>query len=361
MSNNDGFPGKAKKKVSPGCRVLVLVAIAVLLAGCQRDVSGKYLAKYTDGLCWLQLVRTPDNHLTGQLETYQLQSDGKINHNVVPLTGAVNGDNMTLSATALGITYLSLAGAIEGGKLRLTGIQADPVILERADLPAYQRELAALNQQSEKTISARAAAAAQARAEQERADTERAAEVSREQTARSVENLVSEIDQIAAKVEQLNGEADVHLARFSSGENGFRAITARIGEYLDRERLLAGRANAGVARGQLVVAMNQALIGTEQLHNEAQTLQYSVQSAVQPVVVQIGNLTQACETGIPVNDVPQSIVDARASACERLRAVSGAFRQKFDTVARGLGHIEGVYGDEKQKQQRLIETAQRLQ
>jgi hypothetical protein len=32
-----------------------------LLAGCHRNISGSYLAKDPNTVCWLQLVRTPDN------------------------------------------------------------------------------------------------------------------------------------------------------------------------------------------------------------------------------------------------------------------------------------------------------------
>ncbi len=43
------------------------LAALILLSGCKKDVSGSYLANDKVAVCWLQLVRTPDNHLTGQM------------------------------------------------------------------------------------------------------------------------------------------------------------------------------------------------------------------------------------------------------------------------------------------------------
>jgi hypothetical protein len=46
---------------------LYILAAVVLLTACQRSISGTYLVSDQASVVWLELVRTPDNHLTGQL------------------------------------------------------------------------------------------------------------------------------------------------------------------------------------------------------------------------------------------------------------------------------------------------------
>jgi hypothetical protein len=77
--------------------LLPTIAGALAMSGCQREISGKYIAKFSNGVYWLQLVRTPDDHLTGQLETSSLGKDGKIERNSVSVAGAVNAGNVTIS------------------------------------------------------------------------------------------------------------------------------------------------------------------------------------------------------------------------------------------------------------------------
>src|SRR5580658_4882065 len=95
--------------VSPFLYCAIAVALAVL-SGCQREISGKYIAKFSNGVYWLQLVRTPDNHLTGQLESSILGKEGTIDRNSVPVTGAVNAGNVTISADLFGLPMVTLSG-----------------------------------------------------------------------------------------------------------------------------------------------------------------------------------------------------------------------------------------------------------
>lgn len=47
--------------------VMLACASLSMVTGCQRNISGSYLASDNSAVLWLQVVRTPDNHLTGQL------------------------------------------------------------------------------------------------------------------------------------------------------------------------------------------------------------------------------------------------------------------------------------------------------
>ena len=73
--------------VLPMCGALALV----LMVGCQRNISGSYLAGDKSAVVWLQVVRTPDNHLTGQMAANALKPDGTIDKIQRPSLGLLTG------------------------------------------------------------------------------------------------------------------------------------------------------------------------------------------------------------------------------------------------------------------------------
>jgi hypothetical protein len=54
-------------------------------------------------------------------------------------------------------------------------------------------------------------------------------------------------------------------------------------------------------------------------------------------------------------------VEAHQSACKRLLNAAPVFQQKYDSVAAGLNHLEVVYKHEKDAQERLLATAQKME
>ena len=47
-----------------------------LVTGCERNISGYYLESNNSAVRWLQVVRTSDNHLTGQLAARVVKPNG---------------------------------------------------------------------------------------------------------------------------------------------------------------------------------------------------------------------------------------------------------------------------------------------
>lgn len=156
----------------------------------------------------MQLVRTPDSHLTGQLETSILKPDGRIERESVSITGAVNGANVTISARQFGFDVLTLSGTLAGNKLTLIGGQPSPMVLSRSDLSDYQRQIDTVNTQAQHLLAAQQAAAA------------------RRKNERILNDFISMVDQLVNKMQNLASEADVHLGRFPEAEDRYRAITA---------------------------------------------------------------------------------------------------------------------------------------
>lgn len=327
--------------VLSACGVLAVI----LMAGCHSNISGAYLASDNSAVVWLQVVRTPDNHLTGQIASNVLKQDGTIEQDSVSITGAVDGENVTIQGSRFfGLESFVLSGTLSGNVLILTGAQSVPLTFTRSTPAEFQAKVAALNARAKSIIQAKAVAQAQQRTFQAQA------------------NFVSQVDQLIRRMARFDSQADVHLGRFPGAEKGYQGITARISAYVARERQLSGNSNAGVARGKLSVAANQASIQTEQMHNQGEALQSSLETDVKPMADESVTLEQQCSTVARSTGslTPQEIENVKA-ACSRLESAVGPFRQKFSAMSAGLAHFEQVYQRERNTQQGLIQESERLE
>jgi hypothetical protein len=323
---------------------LFAITTVILLSGCQRGISGTYLASDKATVCWLQLVRTQDNHLTGQLAASTLGSDGKVECNSIPISGAVDGENVTLSVSRFfGLETTTLSGTLDGSRLTLTGGQAMPIVFKRSSLSDYEARLNELNASSQAILAAKESADA------------------RRRTAQTLQNFVSEVNHDVSEMQKFESEVDERLSRISGVEERYRAITAKITEYVDRERHLAGNPNASVARGQLDVAANQAEIATEQQHGAVLSFQYSVEASAPPLIKSADSIEQACHTAVSPGVLTPSQNNEHITACQQLSAADATFRKKIAAIASGLAHLEQVYVQERNAQQGLLQSAQKLE
>ena len=82
---------------------ILWLALCLSTSGCSKHaLSGQYLASTPTAVARLQLVETPDNHLSGQIEVSALQPDGKIQYINSAVNGAADGPNVSLSLESAG-------------------------------------------------------------------------------------------------------------------------------------------------------------------------------------------------------------------------------------------------------------------
>ena len=148
-----------------GCKGVRLGALAafnviamLFLLGCQQNISGAYLASDQNAVCWLQLVRTPDNHLTGQLDASVMKPDGSVERDSISVTGAADGSTVTLTGSRfLGLQSVMLSGTLQGNVLTLTGsqsltAQAIPVTFTRSSMTDYQLKVSELDARAQRFV-----------------------------------------------------------------------------------------------------------------------------------------------------------------------------------------------------------------
>jgi hypothetical protein len=330
------------------CASLLMLA---LLNGCAREISGTYLAKFSDGIGWVQLIRTPDNRLSGKLEVHSLQGDGDLKTQVVPLSGAVNGDDVTISSSFWGLQILTLSGKVGWNRMTLTGGSEGPIVLVRSNLSEYQDQLSMLKADSKRITSARAAALNTQR-------RQRAAASARLRTEQINENLISEIDRVIGGIQKFEEDADVHLGRFPKVEGRYHEITAKIADYSDRARRLPDSPQAFATRDQLSAAATQASLAADQLHDSGISLRSALQSEIgSSLSSDISKLERICKSDRPSIEFTEAQAEVRATACYQLASAETAFRTKFQSISSGLDHLERVYQDERRAQQNLVQLA----
>lgn len=319
---------------------LCWLAISLLLGGCRREVSGSYLASDASAVCWLQIVRTGDGHLSGQIVSSVLKSDGEVERNSVSLTGAVDGENITLTGGGfLGMGSPTLSGKLSGDSVTLMGMQSAPLSLKRASFDDYQSKLMAQATRSQAIQSARAAA-----------DT-------RQRELEAQKDFVVQVDRLIDRMQTFDEEAEVHLGRFPKAEKGYESITVRINEDCTLERQLVNIRNRSVDRSQLFVEATQVSFETEQMHSEEQSLESSLQTNIVPLKDEAADLEKRCNQSSAAAPVGS---EAPRIACNRLLAAAPTFQQKYAAVIAGLSHLEEVYMREKTSQTRLIAEAKQM-
>jgi hypothetical protein len=334
---------------------LCCLAGLVLLVGCKKDVSGTYLLYDQGAVCWLQLVRTPDNHLTGQLIASVLKTDGQVERNSVALTGAVDGENVSLTGGGLfGLSTTTFSGTFEGNSLTLTGVQSTPITLKRASLAEYQAQVTQQNSTAQSILTAKADAESRERAL--RADAE-----SRAEALQAEKNFTAQTDELVNKMQRFDTEANVHLGRFPNVEKRYEAITAKMVEDVSRERQLAGNPDKAADRSQLDYDATEVSLDTDQIHYDAQSLQSSLQSDIAPLVSLDMVTEQKCKSDSLTSDLTATEIDGRQAACSRLLSTGPLFRDKYTAMSAGLRNLEDVYTHEKQAQGSLLATARKLE
>ena len=314
-----------------------ILTVVFFLVGCKNNVSGSYLFAENGVILWLQLVRTPDSRLTGQIVMSQLRPDGQIEEKSAPITGAVDGENVTLQTNSLfGLSNRSLSGTFDGDGITLAGADVPPGMMKRASLSDYQAQLATLQKRSSEIVAAKTTDEASKRQLQEET------------------NVVSKIEQLIGHMQRFESEADIQLNKIPDAEKRYEAITSKVNTYVTRERQLARNPNAGVERGQLDVAANQVSLNTDQLHLATDSLQRSLDINIAPLAREVSVLEKGCQG-------TDNIVDSRGSACKRLLIAVPAFDQKYSAITVGLSHLEEVYKREKNTQERLLAEVQHLE
>lgn len=322
-----------------GCAAAL--GVLIVLTGCgPKSVSGGYIAKSPGTVVWLQLVETPDKHITGQVNTASIDKSGQLVHATAPVSGAVDGEAISLSfkRDALLAATVQLAGTVDGDTLHLRGGQTgDEVTLRRAkddEFAAGKQELA---EQSQRLVAAKADAAQRA------------------ETARREMQELDEVRNLTHTVNRMNADLPQRVERLLAAQKAYADITDKMRGLVHRQEELAGNPGAFVARSQVVVSLNQGLVNSDQTHISVSAAAQSMGAAVKPLMDRLKVAEQRCHRAA----VPGGA--AGADACQALMAAAPEADRNAAAAARAISQVEATYQRERSQQEQLYQTGQRMQ
>jgi hypothetical protein len=317
----------------------MLLVSTALLAGCGKpaSMSGDYLAKdaANNGAVLLQLVETPDHKLTGQLQLVG-QDDAETRYLAYSVSGAVDGNRITLSPTAPGAPTASAAGERTGDKLSLlastTGGEPRNLVLVPATVADFQAAKA--------EVEARTQAAAAVRQEAE----QRAVEAKRQR------EFVARTDELVDSMQNIGERVSRGMAKLAPVETRYLQLTARSRNLLRRQ----STTRDADARGDIGTAISQAGVDLDQVHIEIDAFKQDFEVTVAPVAKKAHSLEPVCR------EVPSVVPDAQA-ACQRFLAALPGFKARMGEMVDALAKLEKLYQEQHAAQQRIERESSRLQ
>ena len=128
---------------------LVGSALAVAMAA-GPSVSGVYVGAAGETVQLVQLIKLPDGRLAGRLEEVTLDTDGAVKDDTIPLEGAADGEQITLSPKSLLLSgnAASLTGFVQGDTLDLSWQGSGHITLTRSDAYAFEAAVTGLKARS---------------------------------------------------------------------------------------------------------------------------------------------------------------------------------------------------------------------
>jgi hypothetical protein len=338
---------------------IIIAALSLAAVGCSRSASGEYVGSTATSVVRLQLVETPDKHVSGQMNVATLKPDGTIVSETLQISGTTDGDNLSLTASAppvpLGPVF-NLSGTYGWSSLNITESslsgQLKTITMNRSGTKEYNAALSQLQKQSALILAAQAEA--KAREEKQKAEA-KAIQEKLDQEAKEVQekqNSARQIQLLCDRMERFDKAASATLQRFPSINAKYHSITSRVQQYLERDQALAGDQNATYTRSEIRYQIGNGLYATGQLHFEVQSLQSDFNNRI--VAEMRSVLTVRIYCSFHAQDV------LLQPACKRFNDLYPTYSQVYADIARGLENLEKTYRSEEATQQNLQTAAQQI-
>ncbi len=339
---------------------ILLLVLGFGISACSKyGLSGQYIANTPMAVARLQLVETPDNRLSGQIEVSTLQPDGKIKYVNSAVTGAADGPNvsLTLESTSPLLNSVQVSGTFSLNGLTLTGgftgSHSSTFVLHSGNLNQYHAALAILNKRSVALLEAHKAMERKAAIAAKNAAIATAAAARREKALQEQQSFAQNVEILCDKMQKFETAGNATLQKFPAITAKYQMITTKMEGYLQRDRIFAGDARASYARSQISYTMGNGISKTNQIHFEVQSLQDSFMSNVEPQMQSAINAMRICNnTSVPVATV--------TPACERLRGLYPKYSKTYRDIVAGLSNLEATYKTELRKQNRLKTEADQI-
>lgn len=224
--------------------ILAMLALCAVAACGSRSISGVYVHSSDTEVAALQLVGSEDGSLSGSLQTAVIQQNNEMSSSNVPLTGAIDGNALTLSTPApMFGTSTTFSGERSGHEITLTVTTREGVVtipFRRADAAEFAR----LSDELRLRQHAAAVDIAERR-------TEAQAQADDQAMRNAIPNLSAEMERLAAGYAERAPRMEAATARFGTLTQQAREAARRRAQERD-----------GIRQNELSIYINQVAIDT---------------------------------------------------------------------------------------------------
>jgi hypothetical protein len=309
-------------------RIRHLCLLLSFLAGVPayaEEISGTYVGQGSGTAFLFQLVETAGRQLSGRFEQTVLEPSGKLAQSGAPITGASDGHTVAITVWPGGLFTRSttLSGTLDGLQLHISGVGDKGKIdlpLRKLDETAYRAEVANLAAQAKFLNEAQAKA-----------------------------DLLDRLIKLTDNMLSYSTEANAQLSKFPPIEQRLRTLTGVMNSALVRERSIYGDGQASVARGQISVAINQAGMEAEELHNSMQTADQHIGN----ILRELGKNASEVATHCQVSDQDDDL----SVACSKFKEAGTKLRTSIAALAEAFKRAEQVWTEEHRKQQAIVHSS----
>ncbi|WP_186197571.1 hypothetical protein [Burkholderia gladioli] len=314
---------------------------ALLLSGCgDRSVSGVYVSHGGNQADLLQVIETPDHHLTGTLRHASLTSDGTLASSTNNVSGSVDGTNITLTvlATPLPIGQ-NFAGTATGGGIDLTvpnGAQTGVQHFAKGQTADFDAVVAQLNQAGQRIAAAR-------------------------QRGQRADQMNRQVGALADSLNRFVEDAKHHIDRLPRAKAYYDHAVTVEQTKLERAQRLQATGN-GVAQGQAGVIVGQMGVDKAQIaivDDELDRVRANAASAESGLNARIDQWRGTCLDGTAKAKAGDVIPDM--GPCKRLTQAVSAYNTVLPALHKALASAVQARADDHARLTAIWTTASVMQ
>lgn len=333
----------------------LIFALALFVLGLSQtseasDVTGTYVARFTNASKMLQLIQTPAGTLSGQYEEAVVSPQGELQEQSFVIDGAANGNKITLTIKP-GVlsTPVSMFGSVDGDTLVIdsgfSGGSAHSETYRRDDSHAFAVQVEALRGLSQ------------------RVQANIAAGQVRDTAAREEQGFITGLVALLKELESFNATADKRLGMIKASGDRYPATTAKMSTGLDYEKRIAGIQQASVKRTQIAVQLSQAEIQSETAHASLIMEEDQLSERIKSLGQRAQTAAMRCKLIDPALPQNVSIIETpdNIQRCQHLIDIEREFIKNARIDATAVRDLEAAYEDEEQKQKAIVAEAERIE
>lgn len=317
-------------------RLLLSLAI-VLIADASRAetrISGTYVTHGADFADMLQLTQTEGGRITGVLSEVTLKPDGKITSEQGPVSGAIDGGQITLSFSFGLLSGGSIAGTVGGNAIQLSAVGKNGNVVAwtyargtPAEFQTYANQFQARSQAI--VLSAR------------------------------VEKVAKTMEQTVRDAKAWGTDAEVHLQRIPSVKEYYQKISAKMETLLQRKRM----APNAVMRSQIGVAITQGSVAGTQVDVQANAVWDRIEERGAALSRSFASYPPSCVTSeeLAARGASQAAIARWQSACPAAVAERIKFREALKRVTEARADLKAFQQGEEQRRKELERQSSQIE